>query len=76
MATTEMPAPVLKPGALYLGDNGRCFCWRHGGRTATYSGCDLSGQPVERLTAADVREAQAMGWTPACEWCGVTQEQA
>ncbi len=29
--------PVLKPGALYLGDNGRCFCTEHAGMRLTYS---------------------------------------
>lgn len=70
-AAIAAPVPVLKAG-LYLGDNGRCFCHRHAGMTATYSGRDLSGQPVERLTAADVAEAEALGWTPACETCGRT----
>jgi hypothetical protein len=76
MATTTAPTPVLTPRALYLGDNGRCFCYRHGGATATYSGRGLSGQPVKRMTTKDVRTAQVMGWTPACETCGVTQENA
>ena len=39
---------------LYLGDNGRVFCGRlrHAGMTAHFSGRDLSGQKVERLTPA------------------------
>ena len=76
MATATAPTPVLCPGVLYLGDNGRCFCHRHAGRTALYSGRDLSGQAVYRLTAADIRHAQTQGWTPACEDCGMTQEIA
>ena len=30
--------PVLKPGALYLGDNGRCSCTEHAGMTPLYTG--------------------------------------
>ena len=66
------PEPVLRHDALYLGDNGRCFCGRlhHAGMTARYTGRDLSGQPVHRVTEADQREARRMGVTLACEGCG------
>ena len=42
------PKPVLKDG-LYLGDNGRCFCFEHAGASAKYSGHDISGQKVLRV---------------------------
>jgi len=57
MATTPRPAhpqPVLDAGSLYLGDNGRCFCGAHAGHSAKYSGRDLSGQQVLRVTPAVV----------------------
>jgi len=70
MTATE-PAPVLREDALYLGDNGRCFCGRlhHAGMTAHFTGRDLSGQLVHRVTEADQREARRMGETLACEAC-------
>jgi len=61
--------PLLREDAIYLGDNGRCFCARHAGMTARYTGRDLSGQPVHRVTDADQREARRMGVTLACEEC-------
>ena len=69
--TAIEPAPVLREDELYLGDNGRCFCGRlHcAGMTAYFTGRDLSGQPVHRVTEADHREARRMGVTLACEGC-------
>jgi len=61
--------PVLKPGALYLGDNGRCFCTEHAGMTALYTGRDLSGQKVPEVTAADHAYAKTEGWAIKCERC-------
>ena len=65
--------PVLRDDALYLGDNGRCFCGRlhHAGMTAHFTGRDLSGQPVHRVTEADQREARRLGVVLACETCQV-----
>lgn len=51
-ATTMRPA--LVPGAVYWADNGRRICTRCGGASALYTGYDLSGQAVERVTADDV----------------------
>jgi len=64
------PKPVLKPGALYLGDNGRCFCAEHAGASARYTGRDISGQRVHRITAGD-RAAWRIevGSEPQCEDC-------
>jgi len=68
--TTE-PTPVLRDDELYLGDNGRAFCGRlhHAGMTALYTGRDISGQHVHRVTEDDQREAQKMGVELACEGC-------
>lgn len=62
------PQPVLKPG-LYFGDNGRCFCDKHAGTSALYTGHDISGQRVSRVTDADLRAAKREGWTIRCEDC-------
>jgi hypothetical protein len=63
--------PVLREDALYLGDNGRCFCGRldHAGMSAHFTGRDLSGHRVHEVTDADQREARRMGVTLACETC-------
>jgi hypothetical protein len=37
---------VLRDDQLYLGDGGRCFCERHAGASALYTGRDISGQPI------------------------------
>ena len=50
MQTMTMPKPKLRDDALYLGDNGRCFCGAHAGVTARFTGRDLSGQRVMHLT--------------------------
>ena len=63
--------PVLQEQKLYLGDGGRAFCGRldHAGMTAHFTGRDLSGQSVHRVTEADQREARRMGVTLECETC-------
>lgn len=70
-ATAKMPKPKLLDNALYLGDNGRCFCGAHAGTTAKYTGRDLSGQRVMKLTAADAAYSASKGWPAAkCETPG------
>ncbi len=49
------PRPVLSEGAVYWSDDGRRICARCAGASALYTGHDLSGQPVERVTLEDVR---------------------
>lgn len=44
--------PKLSPSALYIGDNGRCFCGAHAGCSAKFTGRDISGQRVVRVTPA------------------------
>lgn len=65
------PVSALTPDALYLGDNGRCFCGelRCAGMTAYYSGRDLSGQKLMALTPEMLlSEPTALGFR--CEGCG------
>jgi len=74
------PKPVLKPDAYYEGDNGRILHGKCSGMSATYTGRDISGQKVRRLTAADVVEYLAavadLGITEACEQCHRAQVRA
>lgn len=63
--------PILSDDALYLVDNGACYCGAHCGNSARYTGRDISGQKVARLNANDVRESiRLYQWEPACEVCG------
>lgn len=57
----------LKETVLYFGDNGRAFCGRLrcAGMTAFHTGRDLSGQKVEKVSAAD-----AIKHGIRCEECG------
>ena len=52
---TTDPRPFLREGAVYWADNGRRICAGCAGASALYTGRDLSGQPVERVTVEDVR---------------------
>ena len=68
------PKPVLDDDALYWCDNGAVRCGAHSGASAYYTGRDISGQRVERVTEAD-RIAARTGagghrWTIRCERCG------
>lgn len=69
--TYAEPKPVLDPAALYFGDNGRCFCGKlHcAGMTPHFTGRDLSGQRVERITPAILR-AEGLERI-RCEMCGL-----
>jgi hypothetical protein len=44
------PKPVLKEGELYIADNGRLICLQCAGASAKYTGHDISGQKVLRVT--------------------------
>lgn len=64
------PAPrkVLTEGALYFADNGRIICARCAGVSALYTGRDISGQRVSRVTVEDAKEWQdGTGQPIACE---------
>jgi hypothetical protein len=64
----KAPPPVLKPRAVYFGDNGRAICRECAGQSAKYTGRDLSGHRVERATVDDCREwEQVVGAPLACE---------
>lgn len=52
----EDPRPVLVHGAVYWADGGRRICASCAGATALYTGRDLSGQKLERVTLDDVRD--------------------
>jgi hypothetical protein len=56
--------------ALYLTDNGACLCGAHLGASAKFTGRDISGQPIELVTPAHVREALSIGCPLSCESCG------
>ena len=65
---------VLREGELYFGDNGRVLCGRldHAGMTPHFTGRDLSGQPVQRVTERDRREwFRELGREIECETCAV-----
>lgn len=49
---------ALREDTLYLGDNGRATCgkMRCAGSTAYFSGCDLSGQALQAITAREAIE--------------------
>lgn len=49
------PKSVLAAGAVYAGDNGQLICRDCAGSTARYTGHDLSGQPLWRISLKDVR---------------------
>jgi hypothetical protein len=44
----------LKPGAIYIGDNGRCYCIDCAGASASLTGHDISGQKIKRITRVDL----------------------
>ena len=54
-ARDAMMRPLLREGALYWADGGRVICAKCAGASALYTGRDLSGQKVERITVDDVR---------------------
>lgn len=56
--------------ALYLADNGACYCGAHLGVTARTTGHDLSGQPVLRLDGPEIAAAGEDPSIFACESCG------
>lgn len=68
--TTTTPTPVLEPEALCIGDNGRVFCGTHAGMCATYTGTDLSGQPVVPLDRATCEALGEDADLLRCEHCG------
>ena len=64
---------ALSESALYLGDNGRCFCGklRCAGTTAHFTGRALSGQDVLAVTPKLARKHGLR-----CEMCKMTARRA
>jgi hypothetical protein len=58
---TTDPRPLLREGAVYWADNGQAICLSCAGMTAKFTGRDISGQRVARVTLADVRAWEAEG---------------
>ena len=64
----KAPKPVLKPGIIYSGDNGMRICLECAGNSSKYTGRDLSGQRVAKMTMADAAWwKQMLGKDLACE---------
>jgi hypothetical protein len=61
---------TVDPSALYFTDNGAVLCADHLGMSARYSGRDISGQRIVKVTPFDVRQMDAMGVPCRCESCG------
>lgn len=66
--------PKLRPERLYEGDNGRVFCGALScaGMSAHFTGRDLSGALVRRLTPDDQAAFASLGAAMRCEGCGRT----
>lgn len=62
---------MLKPSALYIGDNGRIACGKHCGTTAQLTGRDLGGTEMIEVTPAIAAEwrKRLEGEAIACEDC-------
>ena len=58
--------PLLEDDALYIGDNGRVYHGQCSGMSARFTGQDISGQKVERITEHEI-QADPDLWK--CERC-------
>lgn len=66
--TTKEPTPKLKAGVIYSADNGQRICLHCAGASAKYTGRDISGQRVHRMTKSDAYEWLSMMEEPlSCE---------
>ena len=70
MTATMKPAFHGDDHAVYFTDNGAMLCGAHLGSSARYTGRDLSGQPIKRVTVQDAVDLAAMGCEAKCEHCG------
>lgn len=69
------PTPILAPDSLYSGDNGHIFCGSCAGGSAKYTGYDLSGMKVAKLTSLDAELfTEFTGAVMQCETCKKTLE--
>ena len=48
------------PDSLYFTDNGCVLCGEHLGTSALDTGRDISGQKIQRVSLADVRESRIL----------------
>lgn len=65
------PKSELLDDALYLTDNGRVVCGADAGASARFTGRDISGQRVQRVTTKDDAYWLAeLGSHISCEQCG------
>jgi hypothetical protein len=67
--TTTDPKPVLNDETIYLGDNGRAYCGEHSGCSARYTGRDISGQSVMKVTPRMLHDEGMPGFScedPSC----------
>ena len=70
MKPARMPRRVVSDDALYFTDNGRIVCGRHCGTSAAFTGRDISGQKIERVTPETAASWLAeVGEPIACEDC-------
>lgn len=66
----HLEGSILTSSALYFTDNGAVYHGRCCGVSAQMTGRDISGQEVQRVSAADREWAAKEGWTIDCETCG------
>lgn len=59
-----MPRSKVDDNALYFTDNGRIVCGAHCGMSARFTGRDISGQRIARVTDADAASWLAEVGTP------------
>ncbi len=64
---TNALRPLLVAGAVYWADNGRAICRSCAGASSLYTGHDISGQRVERVSVDDVRNWPADLGPMRCE---------
>lgn len=50
------PKPILKPGIIYSGDNGKLICRDCAGMSAKFTGRDRSGQKVMAVPVSETVE--------------------
>ncbi len=69
------PKPVAKDNVIYFVDNGAVYCGAHLGMSARYTGYDISGQKIERITRKVLKECLEINFIPKCESCGLEAKE-
>ena len=70
MKPNKTPRKVVRDDALYFTDNGRVVCGAHCGTSAAFTGRDISGQKIERVTPETAASWLAeVGEPIMCEDC-------